>query len=324
MDAAALKATLVHLGETMPPMAPLVGEAIDGGLAAARGIRELVRITNYGLGGGPLGGTVAANELVADIQLANVELAVEAFKPFAVEQTARLDEAYQDVLAKIEAYDELDSPLAELDSGVGEVEGAFTSFQEKLAAGVAAGNAAAEAFNEKLEALFGAVEEGAQQLSAALDSATSAFESLQEGLNAGRDAVLSEVDSFVSDLTGRQEELSGQVTDYVSKGRAWMADLGGQLSQGFPSMIEAEVGKALDEVQAKIQEQIQTLVREAMDKVVGALDGFADKLAEANEGSALGREILQPLFDQFGELADPLVGALDSIKSAASTVGIDI
>lgn len=311
MDAAALKATLTKLGETMPLMADQVGEGLDTGNNALESARTMI---------------AEGRALVdaADDAIESAENVVREFTAFCNEQRIAIDEAYEDVEAKIEAYSDLEPVMELVDTGVGEVEGAFQSFQSKLAAGAEAGNAAADAFNEKLEALFGAVEEGAQQLSDALGTATSAFEALQEGLNTGRDAVLSEVDSFVADLTTRQEDFASNVTQYTNNGRQWMADLGQQLSQGFPSMIEAEVTKALDEVQAKVQEQIQTMVREAMDKVVGALDEFADKLQEANEGSQLGRQILEPLFDQFGSLADPLVGALDSIKSAASTVGIDL
>jgi hypothetical protein len=311
MDAAALKATLTKLGETMPLMADQVGEGIETGNNALEAARTMI---------------ADGRALIesADAAVEAAENVVREFTAFANEQRIAIDEAYEDVEAKIEAYTDLDPVMEAVDAGVGEVEGAFESFQSKLDAGAQAGNAAADAFADKLEALFGAIDEGTQELNNALDTATSAFESLQEGLNTGRDAVLSEVDSFVGDLTGRQEEFASNVTQYVSNGRQWMGDLGQQLSQGFPSMIEAEVTKALDDVQAKIQEQIQTLVREAMDKVCGALDGFADKLTEANEGSQLGRQILEPIFDQFSSLADPLVGALDSVKSAASTVGIDL
>lgn len=312
MDAAALKATLTHLGETMPLMADQVNEGLETGENALDTARTMIAES------------VRAALETADQAVEQAETTVREFTAFCNEQRIALDEAFEDVEAKIEAYTDLEPVMEAVDGAVGEVESAFESFRSKLQAGAEAGNQAADAFNEKLEALFGAIDEGQQQLSDALDTATSAFQTLQEGLTTGRDAINSEIDSFVGDLTNRQEEFAGNVTQYVSNGRQWMADLGGQLSEGFPAMIEAEVTKALDEVQAKIQEQIQTLVREAMDKVCGALSDFSDKITEANEGSQLGRQILEPIFDQFQQLADPLVGALDSIKDAASTVGIDI
>jgi hypothetical protein len=61
-----------------------------------------------------------------------------------------------------------------------------------------------------------------------------------------------------------------------------------------------------------------------MDKVIEALDGFDQKITGAKENSSGARALLQPLFDEVKSVTSPVTDALDSIKDAASMVGISL
>jgi hypothetical protein len=311
LDPAALKVTLARLGATMPAAAPLVGEALASAGAALTAGRSLAAEGQRALA-------------VADESVQVAEGVVAGFAAFAGERRSALAEGYATVEAKVVAFADLDPVVATVDGATTQVETAFESFRGKLAGGAQAAEKSSEAFTEKVEALLTTAEQCAEELGLSLEVAKVAFGELQDGLQGGQDAVLAEVDAFVDELVAREDEAVAATDEYLANG--WQANtrLVEQLEQDYPELIGADVAQALEQAQAGIQEYVQTLVREAMDKVVGACKDFEKKVEEADEASKLARRVLEPLFEDFGRVAEPLVRSLESIRDAGRTVGVDL
>lgn len=310
MDAAELKATLARLSEVVPVAATEADAALEAGGAALEDARELVS---------SLGTLVDESEQT----LTETEEYIAAMVTFAEERQSEVDEAANTLADAIESFSELEAGIDALEGATAAVEESFEAMKDKLTEGAEAAKAAAEQYAESLEGLFGAMQDAQEQASAAMDQVKAAFDELQGALEAGRDTLADELDTMASALAEKQSELLDEVEGYVSDGEKWMGELGTTLTDSIPAALKAELDSAFDEVERGIREQLQALVNEALDKVSEALGGFGEKLEEAETGSKAARELLEPLFDQFDTLANPLVSAIDSIKDAASTVGID-
>jgi ABC-type transporter Mla subunit MlaD len=309
MDPNALKATLARLGESMPGVAPGVDEALASGSVALRSAARLAAETR--------------STPLPEQAMARVGEALTAFTVFAGERRAALDGAFTQVQAKVDALVDLDEHTARVESGVATVETSFAGCRDKLADGTAGAQQAAAAFGERVEQLLVSVEEGQEELALSLEVANAAFLELQEGLERGEQAVLAELDVFVDELVAREDEAVAATDDYVARAFQSSTVMVDNLVGEYPDSIGADVARALEEVQGGIQEYIQGLVKRAMDDVLGSLQEFEKKIEESEKSSEQARKLLEPLFEEFGRLAEPLVKSLDSIRDAGRTVGVD-
>ena len=143
-------------------------------------------------------------------------------------------------------------------------------------------------------------------------------------MQAGHDALVGHVSDLSNHVQSKANDLTQHVNGFIDQGKGWMDDLGQNLGTEWPNMIQDHVNQAIEDVKNKIEQEIQTLIREAMDKVCGALDEFDQKLTGAKEGSSGARALLDPIFDQVKSVTSPVTDALESIKDAASMVGISL
>jgi uncharacterized phage infection (PIP) family protein YhgE len=309
MDAQGLKATLAQLTETMPAMSGHVGEAIDAGHAAFAAGDELAQ---------------RAVEVAehSDQEVALAQQAMEEFTEFADDARGNLGQVNDQLEARAQELAELDTPLAAVDEAVGHVEESFSRVQGTLSTGAAGLDEASAATHEHLESLFGAITEGHQKLAGGVEEVTTAFKALQQGVQQGQEALAEDTDGLVHQVTGHQDALVDKVGGFLANSNDWMSSLSTDLTDTLPKLMQDPVNQALEEVHSKIHDQLQQLVRSAMDEVLGALDEFEAKINDAQKGSELSRELLKPLFQEIEELAKPLIESLDSIKDAGSLVGI--
>jgi uncharacterized phage infection (PIP) family protein YhgE len=309
MDVQALKATLLQLTETMPAMSAQVGEAIDTGHATVAAGDDLAQRT------------VELAEH-ADQEVALAQEAMEDFTGFVGEAQGNLAQANDQLEARAQELGELDAPLAAVDEAVGHVEESFSRVQGTLSAGAAGLDEAAAATQEHLESLFGAITDGHQRLTSGVEEATTALKTLQESVEGGQQGLVEDSDELVHQVTGHQDALVDKVGGFLADSNEAMSGLSTDLTETLPLLMQDPVNQALEEVQSRVHDQLQQLVRSAMDQVLAALDEFEAKVNDAKEGSSLSRELLKPLFQEFENLAKPLIGSLDSIKEAGSLVGI--
>jgi len=310
MEALALKTTLVQLTGSMPAMSGQVGEAIDTAHASfAAGVE--------------LGQRTADLAQHADDEVALTQQGVEELGSFADDAKGQLGQVRDQLEAHAQELGELDAPLAAVDDAVGHVEDSFERAQGTLVAGSAALDQASAAAHEHVEALFGTIADGQQKIATGAEEANASFKAVQQSVEDGHQGLVDDTDGLVHQVTEHQETLATKVGGFLDASNQAMGDLSTDLTQTLPQMMQDPVGQALDQVQSKVQEQIQELVKSAMDKVLASLDDFEAKVNDAQKGSELSREILKPLFEEVEELIKPLIGSLDSIRTAANMVGLD-
>jgi phage shock protein A len=310
MDPVALQATLARLGEALPGAAPGVEEALAVGGAALDSGRTLMadgeRLRE------------AADQAAAGAQLG---VAYSPTSPAA--RPTPPPDAHQLASERVDAYASLDDELQRVDGEVSAVEASFDSFRGKLADGAAAGKEAAAAFEERLQALGATVEELQTLLGASLDVTLAGFADLQTSLGAVKATVLAETDAFAEQLVAREDDAVAATSAHLDRTWESTAVLVEQLQVTWPDRIVADVAKAMEEVQGGLEGYVQELVKRALDDVLGSVERFEKKVEEAGDASAMARKVLEPLFDQFGNVAEPLVRCLGSIREAGSVVGVD-
>jgi len=309
MDTQALRTTLQNLVQAMPTMSAQVGEAIDTGHAAVSAGDELAQ-------------HAAALAEQADAHVAQAQHAVEEHVHFLEDARAQLAQTSSRLDARAQELGELDAPLATLDESVGHVEDGLGKLQGSLAAGAAGLDEASASAHQHVEALFGALHEGHQRLAAAAETATTALQNVQQTVQGSHAALVDDVDAMTQQVTDHESSVADRVTGFLNDSNQAMGSLSQDLTTTLPRLMQDPVSSALDEVQSRIHDQIQQLIRSAMDHVLGSLDDFEKKVSDAQQGSELSRQVLQPLFDEIEEVAKPLIGSLDSIRDAATMVGI--
>jgi hypothetical protein len=309
MDPAALRNTLARLERQLPLPASLAGEAMAAATAAAQAAARLQTETRA---------ATAPEEAMG-----RVGEALEGFAAFATQRRAALETAFAGVEQRVAALADCEERAAALGEGAGGVESAFAGVQQKLADGGPGAEQVSLTVADNFEKLFLAAEQSQELLGASLEVATVAFAQLQDGLRGGERAVLAELDAFVDNLVAREDEVVAATDDHVARAFAATTVMVEKLEQDYPAYLNGEVAKALEIAQEGVQGYIQGLVRRAMDDVVASFEGFEKKVNEAEDGSQLARKVLEPLFEDFGRVAEPLVRSLDSIRDAGRGVGVD-
>jgi chromosome segregation ATPase len=218
--------------------------------------------------------------------------------------------------ALVGALDQLESGVSELDDDIEEARAA-------LQQGTEAARQAGESFREALEEVKQETEDARQALQSALDTAEDAAEAFQGQILAGQQAVDQTIDDLAEQIKQTQEAALEQLQGYLKAADELRQTFTDGLEGVLKDVIQEPALQLAEEMQQKIQNELKELVDGATGEVKEALGGLGEKVLGAKEGSASGRELVEPLFDKLDEFFDPIKSVIDGVRSAAETVGID-
>lgn len=255
-----------------------------------------------------------------------VEEGLAALQAKVAEQQALLEQQTDAVSDKT---DELKSALDEVKTGVISALETAQQQMEEFRSHVDSGRELVEAANQTcqgvVEEVTGHVEEGRQLMHQATDYANDQIDGFQAKIDetfelteATASNLIEQVDSGIRDTGAKVEEMVGMsFEDMASTFTAGM-----ELVQG--NVIENGVNAAMDELQGTVEEQLNTLIDQLLEQVVGTLGNVRESLFGNAEEASLERKALEPILDQLGSILDPLFDAVDHVKGMASMVGIDV
>jgi chromosome segregation ATPase len=236
--------------------------------------------------------------------------------------------------ALVGALDQLESGVSELDDDIEEARAALQQgteaagaamedFRAQLEQGTEAARQAGESFREALEEVKQETEDARQALQSALDTAEDAAEAFQGQILAGQQAVDQTIDDLAEQIKQTQEAALEQLQGYLKAADELRQTFTDGLEGVLKDVIQEPALQLAEEMQQKIQNELKELVDGATGEVKEALGGLGEKILGAKEGSASGRELVEPLFDKLDEFFDPIKSVIDGVRSAAETVGID-
>lgn len=311
MDADALKTTLEALGDAVPivpgQMKAVVDHARDTKVNADELLADFAETEGKAI------------ELFGQIRQALDDLDKEMDESTRENQTAMeaLDDTHEEWKKTAdERREALDTAKAEAVKTMGE-------FSEAVKEGTEQITAAADDFKASLNTLGDKMGAAREKLDDAAETAKDECAEFGEAVDTVREELVEKTNEFMADLTARreasQDALKMTLDLFNTLGDAMSSDM----SNILEDVVKSETNKILDEMKQKIAEELRNQVEEALGMVTGALKGLSDKANEAKENSSGARALLDPLFNEIGEVKEPIVKAIDSIRDAANTVGID-
>lgn len=311
MDADALKTTLEALGDAVP--------IVPGQMKAAV---QHARDTK-----------VNADELLADFAETEGK-AIELFgqiRQALDDLDKEMDESTRENQTAMEALEDTheewkktaDERREALGTAKAEAVKTMGEFSEAVKEGTEQITAAADDFKAGLNTLGDKMEAAREKLDDAADTAKDECAEFGEAVDTVREELVEKTNEFMADLTARREANQDALKETLDLFNTLGDAMSSDMSNILEDVVKSETNKILDEMKQKIAEELRNQVEEALGMVTGALKGLSDKANEAKENSSGARALLDPLFNEIGEVKEPIVKAIDSIRDAANTVGID-
>lgn len=235
---------------------------------------------------------------------------------------SKLDEAAEALRTAFQELDALETAQAELTSGIEEAGQAMNGFEQQLASTAAAVQSAEDEAAQRVAALGEQAREGRGELETAVQAAASEAEALRQAAQGARDRVASELgalrDLMASLLDQARAELAAteaELRDAVGRQEQALSDATEHIGQGTSDLVQ--------DVEQAIVSEMQERLAAGTSEVLTALEGLGADAAAAAEATNGVRQVLEGQFGDLGEQIAPLQGAVEAIRAAAATVGID-
>jgi chromosome segregation ATPase len=238
------------------------------------------------------------------------------------EHQSKLDEAAEALRTAFQGLDAVEAAQAEVTSEIEAAGQTMSGFQQQLAATAAAVQSAEEEAAQQIAGLGEQVQAGRDEVQAAAQAAASEAEALGQAAAGARDRVRAELASLRDLMTSLMEqaraalaEVEDELRGAVGQQEAALTDAAAHIGQGTADLVQ-------DVEQAIVSEMQERLVEGAAE-VLAALGALGTDAAAATEASSSVRQVLEGQFGDLGEQIAPLQGAVEAIRAAAATVGID-
>lgn len=235
---------------------------------------------------------------------------------------SKLDEAAEALRTAFQGLDAVEAAQAEVTSEIEAAGQSMSGFQQQLAATAAAVQSAEEEAAQQIAALGDQVQSGRDEVQAAAQAAASEAEALGQAAAGARDRVRGELASLRDLMTSLLEqaraalaETEDELRDAVGQQEAALTDAAAHIGQGTSDLVQ-------DVEQAILSEMQERLVQGAAE-VLAALGALGTDASAATDASSSVRQVLEGQFGDLGEQIAPLQGAVEAIRAAAATVGID-
>lgn len=312
-DAGAIKAILEQLADALPVLPEKMKEVVDEGQGLDKRADDLVK---------------HIQELRAEAEglFEQIRAALEETRKDNADDDTALDAAVKDLE---ETADEALKAVEEWTSNglkvaVSTAGEALSSLQEMIKQGGEEAKEAKDEFESTIDDLRTKIAEEQEALQNSLkETLLQGAEELQGKLGETKAELESMVSSFTETLESTQENLSSKVEAMMGGVTALKDALDSDLKTIVSDVVESQTAQLLEELRTKIQVEVTAILDAAVKDVGETLGGLGEKVLGAKGESEGARAALEPIFDTIEELIGPLASAIDSIKDAAGTVGID-
>jgi hypothetical protein len=125
--------------------------------------------------------------------------------------------------------------------------------------------------------------------------------------------------STMGDLTQQAGDKIGEMLGVTGDNQE---SLGGGLKDIIQNVVKSQVDEIVNEVTAKVQDELKDLLGQAMDVVSDTLKGLAGKIFDSGDQQKGSQDELKPIFDMIDAIMEPIQSALSGIMDAASMVGL--
>lgn len=262
-----------------------------------------------------------AEELFGQIRAAMDEVKTESGQ-----DRTELDAAVEDLKATSDAalktVEEWTSgPLVTMTESA---EAALAAVRDAIREGGEQSRQAKEEFEAALDEVRGTIGEAQKSLAETVNEVVEAeTDVLQSRLSEARSRLEEDLGSITETVEGAQETLSSQVSQLLEVTGTLRDALQSDLKTIVEDVVESQTAQVLADMKQRIDAEIHQALDQAVKELSETMGGLGEKVLGAKGESEGARAVLEPLFDDIMEKVDPFKNAIESIKDAASTVGID-
>jgi uncharacterized phage infection (PIP) family protein YhgE len=306
-----LQETLKQLGDDVPKITQEMNQLVHQGAEAEKNADDLLK-------------TFEQIEHEAQSIFQEVEHALAALKQDAAHHLAELNQDLAGVEKGLEEVKTLEHDRDELKGGVEAAGNAMNSFQSKLHEGAEDLNHAHEEFKGALQKVHEGVNEGHEKLQQAQNEVHSAGEALQHKVEESKNSIGDLIQNvFHNAMDEHLQQTEAKVTDFLSAAHS----LGEQFEHGatdiLNNVIKAKSHEIMDMAKEKIEEELKSLMDKATDEICQAIQGMADKVTGAKSSSEEHKTATKGHVDAINEFSEPFKAAIEAVKGACETVGIN-
>jgi chromosome segregation ATPase len=306
-----LQETLKQLGDDLPKITQEMDQLVHKGAEAEKNADDLLK-------------TFEQIEHEAQSVFHEIEQALAHLKQDAAHHLAELNQDLAGVEKGLEEVKTLEHTRDELKGGVEAAGHAMTSFQSKLQEGAEDLNHAHEEFKSSLTKVKEGVEEGHSQLEHAQQEVHSAGEALQHKVEESKNSIGDLIQNvFHNAMDQHLQETESKVTDFLSAAHSLGEQFEHQATDLLNNVVKAKSHEIMDEAKNKIEEELKQLMDKATDEICHAIEGMVEKVTGAKASSEEHKTTTKGHVDAIDEFSEPFKAAIDAVKGACETVGIN-
>ena len=306
-----LQETLKQLGDDLPKVTQEMDQLVHRGAEAEKMADDLLK-------------TFEQVEQEAQSIFHEIEQALAALKQDATHHLAELNQDLAGVEKGLEEVKTLEHARDELKNGVEAAGHAMTSFQSKMQEGAEDINHAHEEFKSSIEKVKATVEEGHSQLEHAQQEVHSAGEALQHKVEESKNSIGDLIQNvFHNTMDQTLQETESKVTEFLSGAASLGEQFEHQATDILNNVVKAKSHEIMDMAKQKIEEELKSLMDKATDEICHAIEGMVEKVTGAKSSSEDHKTATKGLIDEIGVFKEPFDAAINAVKGACETVGIN-
>jgi chromosome segregation ATPase len=251
-----------------------------------------------------------------------VDEALDGVVAQGADHQAKLDEAAEALRTAFQGLDALEAASAEVTTEIEASGQAMAGFQQQLTAAASAVQSADDEAAAQVAALADQARAGREEVTAAVQSAAAEADALRQAAQGARDRVAGELGSLRDLMTSLLDqaraalaETEAELRDVVGRQETALSDAAAHIGQGTSDLVQ--------DVEQAIVSEMQERIVAGAEEVLAALGELGTDAVAATEASSSVRQVLEGQFGDLAEQVAPLQGAVEAIRAAAATAGID-